>query len=172
MPFPKRNLEIKARVADRERIRELATKLASRPPERIEQEDTFFPAAQGRLKLRLLGDGGGELIGYERRDGYEPGESRYAVVPTSRPRELVDVLGRALGVRGVVRKRREVFHVGATRVHVDEVEGLGSFVELEVVLGPGDSTESGERRARELMRELEIRAEDLVDVAYIDLLSR
>jgi adenylate cyclase class IV len=75
-------------------------------------------------------------------------------------------------VRGQVRTRREVFIVGRTRVHLDEVERLGSFVELEVVLEDGEPSQAGEADAQALMRALGLAPGALVPDAYIDLLER
>jgi adenylate cyclase class IV len=61
--------------------------------------------------------------------------------------------------------------VGNTRIHLDEVEGLGSFLELEVVLGPGESMEAGVATATGLVTELGIQESDLIQTAYIDLLE-
>ncbi len=80
------------------------------------------------------------------------------------------VLGQALGIRGVVRKNRELYLSGETRIHLDGVEGLGHFVELEVVLKPGQSRADGERIAAELMKELSISDADLIAGGYIDLI--
>ena len=166
-----RNVEIKARLSDPAHTRARAAGLSETEPVWIEQRDTFFCVERGRLKLREFGDGSGELIWYERPDRAGPGESRYTVVPTRHPVRLATALRRSLGLRGVVKKRREFFRVGPTRIHLDQVEGLGSFLELEVVLDPEDESARGDAIARDLMRELGIRAEDLVDVAYIDLLE-
>jgi predicted adenylyl cyclase CyaB len=81
------------------------------------------------------------------------------------------VLGRVLGIRGVVDKRREVFRLGASRIHLDEVRGLGSFLEIEVVLRPGDTPAEGERIARDLLATLGIPDEALVAQAYVDLVE-
>ena len=82
------------------------------------------------------------------------------------------VLSRALGVRGVVRKERLLYIVGQTRVHLDNVAGLGSFVELEVVLRQGQSDAEGQMVARDLMAILDICEEDLLDRAYVDMLAQ
>ena len=76
----------------------------------------------------------------------------------------------ALGTVGRVRKRRRVYLVGQTRVHLDEVQGLGSFLELEVVLTPGQSAEDGQLIARELLAALGVADTDLIACAYVDLL--
>ncbi|PKU28596.1 c-jun-amino-terminal kinase-interacting protein 2 [Limosa lapponica baueri] len=80
------------------------------------------------------------------------------------------VLGQALGVLGVVRKERLLYLVGQTRVHLDSVEGLGDFLELEVVLTEEQTVEDGERVAQQLMKELGIEEQDLISGAYLDLL--
>jgi adenylate cyclase class IV len=166
-----RNVEIKARLSDPAHTRSLAAGLSDGDPVWIEQRDTFFSVGHGRLKLREFADGSGELIWYQRPDRAGPGESSYRVVATRQPARLAGALGRALGVRGVVEKRRELFRAGRTRIHLDEVEGLGAFLELEVVLEPEDERALGEAIALDLMRKLAIRPQDLVEVAYIDLLE-
>ena len=164
-----RNIEIKARARDFERQTELAKALATETPTHLAQEDTFFNVPRGRLKLRKLGDGSAELIQYDREDSAEPKESRYNFLRTRDPRSLKEVLAGALGVRAVLRKKRTVYFFGQTRIHLDQVEGLGAFIELEVVLDPGQDIQYGTSVAEDLMSKLEIRKEDLVAGAYIDL---
>ena len=165
-----RNVEIKARVRDPLAIRRAAEQLADDGPHELIQEDTFFPCPDARLKLRKLGEEIGELIWYSRPDAEGPKESRYERYPTEAPDHLRDVLARALGVRGVVRKRRLLLMAGRTRIHLDAVEGLGDFMELEVVLTGGETLQDGEREARALMQQLGIEESDLIEGAYIDLL--
>jgi predicted adenylyl cyclase CyaB len=166
-----RNVEIKARVRHWGELVERVERLAPGGPELQVQEDTFYRCASGRLKLRVLAPDRGDLIYYQRDDAAGPKTSRYLVSPTQEPSSLADVLAMALGVRGVVRKERLLYWVGPTRVHMDQVDGLGAFVELEVVLEPGQSEAEGREIARGLMETLDIRTEDLVSVAYIDLLQ-
>jgi len=165
------NVEIKARVGDLESLTAAVAALADGPPELLEQEDTFFDCPRGRLKLRRFGDGSGELIFYRRADGEGPRESRFtkaAVDPAATGRLLAD----ALGVAGSVRKRRTLYRCGQTRIHLDRVDRLGDFVELEVVLDEGQTAAEGEAVARELMSRLGIGDDDLVAVAYVDLLAQ
>ena len=142
------NVEIKARVRDIATVRAVAERLSDQPCTVLRQEDTFFHVPQGRLKLRVLAPDSGQLIYYERADTAGPKRSEYFVSPTDNPAALKAVLAPCLGVRGVVRKRRSLYWVGNTRIHLDEVEGLGSFLELEVMLGPGQSEEEGQAIAR------------------------
>jgi len=165
------NVEIKASVKNPDRLRELVEKLCDTPGEVLVQEDTFFHTPRGRLKLRTLAPDRGQLIYYERENASGPKPSNYNIYPTSAPDSLKTVLSAGLGVRGVVRKRRLVYMVGNTRIHLDEVEGLGSFLELEVVLSPGESLEAGVDTATELVTELGIQESDLIQTAYIDLLE-
>jgi len=165
------NIEIKAKAKNIKKLRALVEKLSDEPVARITQEDTFFHTSRGRLKLRTLSPEHGELIYYERQDAAGPKRSSYLLYPTSDPNSLKTTLSASLGVRGVVRKGRWLYHVGQTRIHLDEVEGLGSFLELEVVLSPGQSEEQGATIAAELMAQLGIEESDLVEVAYIDLLD-
>ena len=166
------NIEIKARIRNIEGLRKRAEALSDSPCRVISQDDTFFCTPQGRLKLRKLGPDRGELIYYVREDAAGPKRSNYLLCSTTDPVSLGAVLEAALGVRGVVRKQRALYQVGETRIHLDEVEGLGSFMELEVVLSSGQSEDEGQAIAAELMAQLGIEETDLVEGAYIDLLQR
>ena len=164
-------MEIKARVRDRVELERAAGALADGPPELLVQEDTFFECASGRLKLRRFADGSGELIFYQRPDGDGPRESRFAKAPVADPGAMCELLSAALGGVGTVRKRRTLYRCGQTRIHLDEVEGLGHFLELEVVLADGQGVADGEAIAADLMERLGITDGDLVAVAYVDLLT-
>jgi predicted adenylyl cyclase CyaB len=166
-----RNVEIKAAVPDLAPLADALRRLGAAPGGEGRQEDTFFPCPAGRLKLRRLSESSGELIHYARADDRGPRESRYLRVATSEPDRLRAALAAAYGVSGVVLKRRTVYLVGRTRVHLDDVEGLGRFLELEVVLGDAEPAEAGVREARALMAALGIREDQLVGPAYVDLLG-
>jgi predicted adenylyl cyclase CyaB len=165
------NVEWKARARDVRRQNELAAGITGSRALLLVQEDTFFRVPRGRLKLRRTADDEGELIYYDRQDRAGPKTSVYSIAPTNRPEELRDVLTQALGVRAVVRKRRRLYRNGPVRIHLDEVEGLGDFLEVEVVTRPGEVLAGAEQMAADLRRELEVRDEDLVEVAYVDLLE-
>jgi len=165
------NVEIKARVKDVAALRERVQALAEQDPELLRQEDTFFCTRAGRLKLRVFDGGRGELIYYERDDNCGPVPSTYLVSPVEDVSGLRESLASLLGVRGIVRKEREYFRLGRTRVHIDQVESLGAFLELEVVLAAGESAEAGRAEALALMEALSVRSEDLLSAAYIDLVE-
>ena len=168
-----RNVEVKARIDHVEALLPRARALADGPEERIEQDDTFFACAEGRLKLRDFGDGRGELIHYHRADAEGPKVSDYVRAATSDPAALREALSRAHGassVLGRVRKVRWLLRVGATRVHLDRVEGLGDFMEIEVVLRDDQGVADGEAIAGALLAQLGIRDDQRLAGAYLDLL--
>ncbi len=166
-----RNTEIKAKARDFQGQMFIAKSLSNGKVQRLFQEDSFFRVPVGRLKLREFGDGRGELIQYERNNSLEPAESRYLLYPTDDPAALKEALVKALGIRAVVRKKRTVYLVGQTRIHFDEVEDLGEFIELEVVLKHGENADYGAAIAEDLMKKLGIDKRDLVESAYVDLLG-
>ncbi len=164
-----RNIEIKARIGSVEAVIPLVEAVADRGPVEIVQDDFFFACPNGRLKLRTLAPDRGELIFYRRADGAGPRESSYIVSPTGSPATLRAALASAWGEAGRVKKRRLLYHAGRKRIHLDRVESLGDFLELEVALGEGESADAGEEEARNLMRRLGIGPERLVAGAYVDL---
>jgi predicted adenylyl cyclase CyaB len=166
------NIEIKAQVRNLTELRRRAETISDTPAQAIPQEDTFFNTQKGRLKLRQLTPNHGQLIYYERPNQEGPKRSNFQVYETDDPEGLNALLNQALGVRGVVRKKRTLYLVGQTRIHLDEVEGLGEFMELEVMLHPGQSDSEGQDIARDLMAKLGIQDNDLLEGAYMDLLDR
>jgi predicted adenylyl cyclase CyaB len=165
------NIEIKARVHDFQAFQKSAAALSDTPLEIIPQEDTFFNVSRGRLKLRQLAPARGQLVFYERTDSAGPKRSDYYVIEISDPAAMKAALTTALGIRGVVRKKRYLYLAGQTRIHLDEVEGLGAFMELEVVMRPGQSDAEGQVIASDLMQELGVADSDLVEGAYMDLIE-
>ncbi|MBX3606978.1 MAG: class IV adenylate cyclase [Piscinibacter sp.] len=165
-----RNVEIKARIDSVEALLARAQPLADGPPQPIRQDDSFFTCAHGRLKLRDFGDGRGELIQYQRADDAGPKTSTYVRSPTAAPDSLREALARSLGLVGRVRKQRLLLLAGRTRIHLDRVEGLGDFLELEVVLRDGEDEAAGLAEAQALMQRLGIAPAQLVRGAYLDLL--
>jgi predicted adenylyl cyclase CyaB len=165
-----RNIEIKARILDIDYCVSKAKKLSGAEPEIIKQEDTFFNCEKGRLKLRILSDSSGLLIFYNRADTTIPKTSEYYISSTLEPYRLLEVLERSYGARGKVKKTRKLFIIGRTRIHIDQVENLGSFLEFEVVLKEGENITDGEIEAKELMKAFKISETDLLSSAYVDMI--
>lgn len=166
---PNINVEIKAQVRDFDELRREAQRISDTPEQVLTQEDTFFDVPFGRLKLRATSHCSGELIYYERADQADARESTYLISRTNEIQTMKAILGAALGVRGIVEKTRYLYQVGETRIHLDEVHGLGRFVELEVVLRHDQTLEYGRAVIERLMHVLGIAPKDLVSGAYIDL---
>jgi adenylate cyclase class IV len=167
-----RNIEIKARIKDPTACAARAAAIADQGPIAIDQDDTFFRCIGGRLKLRAFADGTGELIYYRRANSQGPKESFYLRSPTSAPDALRESLTLSNGQAGRVKKRRQLFLVGRTRIHIDDVEHLGHFLELEVVLADGEPIEAAISEAHGLIKRLGIQPHQLVEEAYVDLLAR
>ena len=166
------NVEIKAALPDPQHQLRLAEALCGHRSAILDQQDVFFRCPRGRLKLRIFREGTGELIHYERNDQNGPKTSSYTISRTSDPPSLRQALSNAYGELATVRKTRHLFLSGRTRIHLDRVEGLGDFLELEVVLADGESVSSGQQEAQSLMAKLDIQEDMLIDVAYVDLLER
>lgn len=180
MPELRRNLELKARCPDLAGARRAAAALGAARAGGEAQRDTFFNARAGRLKLRektCLNEQGealgsdAELIWYERADASAVRSSRYVLAPAPDPAALLAALTAANGVRGAVVKRRELWLWHNVRIHLDAVEGLGDFVEFEAVMRPGEDDATSEDRLSQLRAALRIADDDLISVAYADLLG-
>jgi len=165
------NIEIKAHVRDFAEIHQRAKALSDAPLQIIPQEDIFFNTVQGRLKLRILAPDRAQLIYYIRADQGGPKRSDYRIYETVDPENLRTTLGLAYGIRGVVKKTRYLYIVGQTRVHLDDVDGLGHFMELEVVMREGQDDAEGQEIAEGLMASLGVERQDLLEGAYMDLLE-
>lgn len=161
------NFELKARCADLARARERALALATRWLGVDEQVDTYFRVPSGRMKLRESSLSGAQLVPYVRPDAPHARRSDYVVIPVPEPERTKALLSALLGVHRVVRKRREIALHHNVRIHLDRVEGLGDFVELEAVWDGAPAGEAEQRERVALLREqLGIRDEDLVAESY------
>jgi homotetrameric cytidine deaminase len=171
--MPRVNVELKARDSDPDGTAARCLALGAEDNGVLEQRDTYFMARRGRLKLREEA-GGDELIAYRRNDAFEASESRYVLAPASAPGELAEALDAALGPPViVVSKRRRLFLWDGVRIHLDDVEGLGSFIELEAELEPGSGKgelAAAREKVARLRRELPIDDSALVSGGYADLL--
>ncbi|MHB8900890.1 MAG: class IV adenylate cyclase [Thermoguttaceae bacterium] len=167
-----RNIELKARLADLDEARRVARSIATRQLEGQEQTDTYFRCAHGRLKLRQIGHAPAHLVWYARPDEEGPKASDYRIVPVGNPETLKAALADACGIWCVVRKHREIYLYHNVRIHLDEVQDLGTFLEFEAVLGPTVDDEQGRRQLAELRERFSIADQDLLAVSYSDLLAK
>jgi adenylate cyclase class 2 len=171
MTDARRNIELKARCRDLASAANAARSLGAVRQGVLVQTDTYFHVSQGRLKLREHEGGRAELIAYSRPDHPEFRASEYHVVPVPNSVELKAALASALGVRGEVHKRRDLYLWRNVRIQLDDVNGLGTFVEFEAVMSPGEDDGTSLERLRVLSKSLGVRDEDRVAQSYSDLLG-
>ena len=163
------NAEIKASCSDPGRIRQKLIALKADFRGRDHQVDTYFRAVNGRLKLRE-GNIENNLIYYERPDQKGPKTSHCQLYETYPGTSLKGLLAKAMGVMTIVDKHREIYFVGNVKIHIDEVLGLGSYVEIEAQGEEGEYTETSlMEQCREIMKDLEIREGDLEKASYSDM---
>jgi predicted adenylyl cyclase CyaB len=166
------NFEIKARCADLDAARERALHVATEHVGVDHQVDTYFVTRSGRLKLRESSLSGAHLVPYLRPDQKGPRRSDYRIVPVPDAEGTKALLSEILGVHRVVAKQREIFLVDNVRIHLDRVEGLGTFLELEAIFDGDASAEAAEqRKVEDLMKELGVAESDLVATSYEALLG-
>lgn len=166
-----RNIELKARIADYDAAHRVATSIATMRLSAQHQIDTYFHCHHGRLKLRQIDGLRAELVWYTRPDQDGPKASDYQLMPLSNPETLKAALTAALGVRAVVEKRREIFLYHNVRIHLDDVVGLGQFLEFEAVLGPEVDDTTGRAQLDSLMHHFAISPNDLLPKSYGEMVS-
>jgi adenylate cyclase class IV len=162
------NLELKCRCTSSAELHGHARRLGAAFHATLTQTDTYFHVPRGRLKLRRINGTHAELIQYDRPDEQGDRWSTYTRVAVGEPDVLAAALGNALGIRCVVEKVRGVYLYKTARIHIDEVAGLGSFLEFEVV-------ETAPAEAAELMAELKtaflVRDEDVIAGSYGEMVK-
>lgn len=164
MPF---NVEIKARTENAGKIREVLKGRGARYVGLDHQVDTYFKVPQGRLKLRE-GNIENYLVFYEREDKKGPKESRVTLYRDEPGSNLKEILEKALGVLVVVEKDREIYYIDNIKFHIDSVEGLGNFVEIEAIAPKRE--ERLYKQVRGYMELFGVREEDMLAGSYSDML--
>jgi len=162
-----RNLELKCRIESLEASERDARAINAVDHGILVQEDTYFNVSHGRLKLRIHEGGSTELIAYRRPDREGERWSDYRKVDVTASAGLKEALAAALGVLCVVRKRRHLFLISDARIHLDEVEGLGTFIEFEVT---NEEAVRAERVMAELCGAFGVKAEEGIGGSYSDLI--
>lgn len=163
------NLEAKFKLSDLARTRSLAEAAGYQFKADFEQRDTFFKVNRGKLKLREQHDGAWLI--YYSRDGREGLEvSNYEIVPVADPARMREVLSDAMGVLARVNKRRTLLMRGNVRLHLDQVEGLGSFGEIEAVVGEDEDPEDYLRVVDQTLRAIDVGRSNLISASYFEML--
>ena len=131
------NIEIKARTNNPEKIRKILQENDAVFKGLDNQADTYFNCKNGRLKLRE-GNVENHLIHYNRENKSGPKDSTVTLYQPNPDSSLKDVLVNGLGILVVVKKAREIYFLNNVKFHIDSVEKLGSFVEIEAIDKAGD----------------------------------
>jgi predicted adenylyl cyclase CyaB len=160
------NVEIKARIERGERIREVLRRRGAEFVGVDHQVDTYFRVPRGRLKLRE-GNIENYLVFYEREDKKGPKESVVTLYRHEPGSNLKEILERALGVLVVVEKDREVYYIDNIKFHIDSVEGLGSFVEIEAIAPKKENRLY--QQVKEYMGLFGVSEEDMLAGSYSDM---
>ncbi len=165
-----RNIEIKARVGDLDSTRTTALELGARPHAIERQTDRYYTVdGAHRVKLRTVAGGRAELVEYRRPEAAGVRASDYTVTPV---RDAT--AGLCLVPKGkplvVVRKRREVLLWENVRIHLDEVDRLGTFVELEAVVDDRHDDAACRAHVATLLAALGLTDADLIRASYAELL--
>jgi len=164
------NLEIKARISDPKSAMKIARSINAQRVGSLDQKDTYYQVLHGRLKLRQHGNGRSELIFYNRREKSYQRKSKFQIYPLDDSAQLHDLLRQALGVVGVVEKKRRLFLFKGTRIHIDDVKELGSFLEFEAPV-KSDLT-SAKNALNFLIDKFHIHQQDFITGSYIDYLLK
>lgn len=162
----RRNVELKARDPDPVRTAAACAAIGAEECAILRQRDTYFTVHHGWLKLREENPGSPRLIQYMRADAALERLSNYRIIEVDDAEESRHALAQAVGVLGEVAKRRRLFLWQNVRIHLDNVEGLGTFVELEAVAPPSSDLVTEHRIVAELRRSLRITDDRLCPTGY------
>ncbi len=165
-----KNLEVKILVETIDGLNDRVRLLGAEYVGEIQQKDTYFTVAHGRLKLREMNDSKSELIYYDRDETLGARWSEYQVFPVDDVRVLKTVLSKAMKIKVVVEKRRQVFLYKTARIHLDQVTGLGHFLELEVM--ERDRSQEAHELLDFLLEKLSLKNVEKIRPSYSDLLLR
>ena len=165
------NIEIKARCRDLVVAEKAVLQAGAVFTAVLQQKDTYFNTENGRLKLREIAGGANQLIFYKRADTAGPRNSEYSIYETEAIDTLKTMLEDALSVWVVVEKQRKLFLYDEVRIHLDQVKGLGSFLELEGVVGAQADYDSVRNKVDHLIDILTITENELISLSYSDLLT-
>ena len=163
------NIEVKATYPDLSKGRRIAIDLGAEGLGRERQVDTYFRVSSGRLKLRESDVRGAQLIPYRRPDDSGPKRSEYETIAIANPAGVRGILSDILGVIATVDKLREVYLIDRTRIHLDDVKGLGSFIEFEAMLKDDEAEQEGRARAEKLIKAFGVERSDLLSGSYCEL---
>ena len=168
----RKNLEIKVRIKNTDKVRKLAKEFCKGKKHETliqKQEDIYYKVKKGRLKLRIIDSKKGNLIHYYRGNKELKRVSEYTIAETYTPAAMDSILGSLFGKLVTVKKTREIFITDNTRIHIDSVNGLGKFLEFEVIF---NSLAKAKKEMKKLIEYFMLDEKQFIKVSYSDLLLR
>ena len=163
------NIEIKATCSDLKTARLVANQLKTDYLGIDEQIDTYFITQNGRFKLRESSLSGSYLIPYVRENSAGPKKSDYLKINVDNSEKTKELFINLLGLKNVVKKTREIFLINNVRVHLDQVDNLGSFIEFEAVYENPQDEEMETEKVEELIKKFNIKSSDLMTNSYLEI---
>jgi adenylate cyclase, class 2 len=165
------NLELKAKCSDLLIFRRLAEEIGAIWQWRHAQQDTYFNGDNGKLKLREVDEKPAELIAYNRPALAQAKISNYNLVIINEPDQFKKVLSIALRQTIIVKKYRDLYLWNNVRIHLDEVQDVGSFVEFEAVIDADNNERISQDRIDYLVSHFNIKESDKINIGYYELLE-
>ncbi|MDI6803934.1 MAG: class IV adenylate cyclase [Bacteroidota bacterium] len=164
------NLELKAKIASISSLSQIAEEIGATYITTMLQEDTYFYSTKGRLKLRVINEDKAELIFYDRDETTNYRFSEYQIYRVADKELMRKILEHAYGIRSIVKKQRQLFTYKNCRIHIDQVDGLGDFLELEVILSKSDN--DGEELMKFLSDKFSSQFLCIIQDSYSDILEK
>ena len=167
-----RNIEIKAKIEDYQQTKKIFARITQNKPVKLNQRDIFYNLKSYRLKMRTINNDSHEWIFYSRPNSADMKLSKYKRFNIKHPKLVDKILSVSLGRTGEVKKVRQLFLKDNIRFHLDRVENLGDFIELEYVIPEKESIQTAKKNVKLITEQLNIKKKDYIDVAYMDLINR
>jgi predicted adenylyl cyclase CyaB len=166
-----KNLEAKFRLSNHAEAESRASAIGYTRRAVLNQRDTFFRVANGKLKLREE-NGSAVLIFYHRDESGPLRLSNYEIVKVADPPRTLRILAAALGPLAVVEKVRTLMMRENVRLHLDKVARLGDYGEIEAVIADSDDPEQSRSAVNEILAALKVDKADLIELSYFEMLAK
>jgi adenylate cyclase class 2 len=162
-----KNYEIKCKVANYKKLKNSINKIKNFAYSVEKQIDIYYKVNHGRLKLRIINDGKGALIFYEREEQTNKRISKYIISETNNFIQLDAILRKQFKVLISVQKKREVYIYRNIRIHLDYIKNLGRFLEIEIIY---ENLKNAKSQMKKIISKLNLNENDFIKESYSDLL--
>jgi adenylate cyclase class 2 len=167
-----KNIELKSVCTNLHSAKQKCKQIKAKYKGILKQIDTYFNINPGRVKLRNVNGRKFELIYYSRVGKGSEMESDYEIIKLSDDKEIKSIMKSTIGIRGIVKKKRELYIFENVRIHLDTVSKLGTFIEFEIVCKSPKDLKETPRKMNYLKKVFEIKQKNLISKSYIDLILR